>query len=200
MYKILYIHRYSTIHINCQVSDSVFVISSINPICFLCIYYKNNVQIIFVRWRGDSEIVEANAEHGFRLKKLIGMLCTTTAPFFVQSAKQHCRADLLTPESHMVKKCLRHFMKNLRFFLNLCPSGEGLSYMDSGVKRSSRQCRLADCTKKFVQVAFVRWRGDSKIVEANAEHDFRLKRLIGMFRTTKRAQYFCAICQATLPG
>ena len=80
MYKILYIHRYSTIHINCQVSDSVFVISSINPICFLCIYYKNNVQIIFVRWRGDSEIVEANAEHGFRLKKLIGMLCATLRP------------------------------------------------------------------------------------------------------------------------
>ncbi len=72
--------------------------------------------------------------------------------------------------------------------------------MDSGVKRSSRQCRLADCTKKFVQVAFVRWRGDSKIVEANAEHDFRLKRLIGMFRTIKRAQIFCAICQAALPG
>ena len=54
--------------------------------------------------------------------------------------------------------------------------------------------------KKIVQVAFVRWRGDSKIVEANAEHDFRLKRLIGMFRTIKRAQYFCAICQAALPG
>ena len=29
--------------------------------------------------------------------------------------------------------------------------------------------------KNIVQVAFVRWRGDSKIVEANAEHDFRLK-------------------------
>ena len=37
--------------------------------------------------------------------------------------------------------------------------------------------------KNIVQVAFVRWRGDSKIVEANAEHDFRLKRLIGMLRT-----------------
>ena len=96
-------------------------------------------------------------------------------------------------------------MKNLRFFLNLCPSCEGLSYMDSGVKRSSRQCRLADCTKKFVQVAFVRWRGDSKIVEANAEHDFCLKRLIGMLRTTNSktsfaAPFFCAICQAALPG
>jgi hypothetical protein len=54
--------------------------------------------------------------------------------------------------------------------------------------------------KNLVQVAFVRWRGDSKIVEANAEHDFRLKRLIGMFRTIKRAQIFCAICQAALPG
>ena len=28
-----------------------------------------------------------------------------------------------------IKKCLRHFMKNLRFFLNLCPSYGGLSYM-----------------------------------------------------------------------
>jgi hypothetical protein len=37
--------------------------------------------------------------------------------------------------------------------------------------------------KNIVQVAFVRWRGDSKIVEANAENDFRLKRLIGMLRT-----------------
>ena len=27
-----------------------------------------------------------------------------------------------------IKKCLRHFMKNLRFFFNLRPSGEGLSY------------------------------------------------------------------------
>ena len=54
--------------------------------------------------------------------------------------------------------------------------------------------------KNIVQVTFVRWRGDSKIVEANAEHDFRLKRLIGMLRTTKRAQIFCAICQAALPG
>ncbi len=46
------------------------------------------------------------------------------------------------------------------------------------------------------QVTFVRWRGDSKIVEANAEHDFRFKRLIGMLRTMERAQIFCAICQA----
>ncbi len=96
MYKILYIHRYSTIHINCQVSDSVFVISSINPICFLCIYYKNNVQIIFVRWRGDSEIVEANAEHGFRLKKLIGMLCATNSKtsFAAQIFCAICQAAL----------------------------------------------------------------------------------------------------------
>ena len=54
--------------------------------------------------------------------------------------------------------------------------------------------------KNIVQVAFVRWRGDSKIVEANAEHDFRLKRIIGMFRTMERVQFFCAICQAALPG
>ena len=57
--------------------------------------------------------------------------------------------------------------------------------------------------KNIVQMAFVRWRGDSKIVEANAEHDFRLKRLIGMLRTTNSktgfaAQFFCAICQAAL--
>ncbi len=54
--------------------------------------------------------------------------------------------------------------------------------------------------KNIVQVAFVRWRGDSKIVEANAEHDFRLKRLIGMLRTIKRVPFFCAICQAALQG
>ncbi len=29
--------------------------------------------------------------------------------------------------------------------------------------------------KNIVQVTFVRWRGDSKIVEANAEHDFVLR-------------------------
>ena len=37
-------------------------------------------------------------------------------------------------------------------------------------------------------------------METNAEHDFRLKRLIGMLRTIERAQIFCAICQAMLPG
>ena len=31
---------------------------------------------------------------------------------------------------------------------------EGLSYKDSGVKRSSRQCRLADCTKKYCASGF----------------------------------------------
>jgi len=29
----------------------------------------------------------------------------------------------------MVKKWLHHFMKNLRFFVNSCPSDDGLSYM-----------------------------------------------------------------------
>ena len=58
--------------------------------------------------------------------------------------------------------------------------------------------------KNIVQVIFVRWRGDSKIVEANAEHDFRLKRLIGMLRTIEKQNKFCAqifraICQTTLP-
>jgi len=53
--------------------------------------------------------------------------------------------------------------------------------------------------KNIGQVTFVRWRGDSKIVEANAEHDFRLKRLIEMLRTMERAQIFCAICQTPPP-
>ena len=74
-----------------------------------------------------------------------------------------------------------------------------LSYMDSGVKRSSRQCRLADCTKEYCASGFCTMKRRLKIVEANAEHDFRLKRLIGMLRTTKRAQIFCAICQTPLP-
>ena len=56
--------------------------------------------------------MEANAEHDFRLKRLIGMLRTTKRAqySFVPSAKRHCREDLLTPESYMVKKPLRHFM------------------------------------------------------------------------------------------
>ena len=62
----------------------------------------------------------------------------TCTNFFVQSAKRHCREDLLTPESYKVKKCLRHFMKNLRFFFSLRPSGEGLSYM---VKKNPA-CRI----------------------------------------------------------
>ena len=62
---------------------------------------KNIVQVAFVRWRGDSKIVEANAEHDFRLKRLIGMLRTTKRAqySFVLSAKRHCQEDLLTPES-----------------------------------------------------------------------------------------------------
>ena len=53
--------------------------------------------------------------------------------------------------------------------------------------------------KNIGQVTFVRWRGDSKIVETNAEYDFRLKRLIEMLRTMERAQIFCAICQTPPP-
>ncbi len=62
---------------------------------------KNIVQVAFVRWRGDSKIVEANAEHDFRLKRLIGMLRTMERAqySFVPSAKRHCQEDLLTPES-----------------------------------------------------------------------------------------------------
>ena len=70
---------------------------------------KNIVQVTFVRWRGDSKIVEANAEHDFRLKRLIGMLRTIAKQvlqhnFFVPYTRRHCRIDLLTPESHKVKK------------------------------------------------------------------------------------------------
>ena len=74
---------------------------------------KNIGQVTFVRWRGDSKIVEANAEHDFRLKRLIGMLRTKAKQvlrhkFFVLSAKRHCRIDLLTPESYMVNKKPAH--------------------------------------------------------------------------------------------
>ncbi len=50
--------------------------------------------------------MEANAEHDFRLKRLIGMFRTMKRAqySFVPSAKRHCRADLLTPESYKVKK------------------------------------------------------------------------------------------------
>ena len=52
--------------------------------------------------------MEANAEHDFRLKRLIGMLRTMERAqyFFVPSAKRHCQEDLLTPESYMLKKKL----------------------------------------------------------------------------------------------
>ncbi len=64
---------------------------------------KNIGQVTFVRWRGDSKIVEANAEHDFRFKRLIGMLRTIAKQvllhkFFVLSAKRHRRTDLLTPQ------------------------------------------------------------------------------------------------------
>lgn len=63
---------------------------------------KNIVQVIFVRWREDSKIVEANAEHDFRLKRLIGMPRTMERAlyFFVPSARRQYRTDLLTPESY----------------------------------------------------------------------------------------------------
>ena len=50
--------------------------------------------------------------------------------------------------SYYVKKCLRHFMKNLRFFSNLCPSGEGLSYMvkKNPASRTLRLRRVAAAT------------------------------------------------------
>ncbi len=62
---------------------------------------KNIGQVTFVRWRGDSKIVEANAEHDFCFKRLIGMLRTIERAqySFVPSAKRHSRADLLTLES-----------------------------------------------------------------------------------------------------
>ena len=55
---------------------------------------------------------------------------------------QHCGVI-----SYNIKKWLRHFMKNLRFFVNSCPSDNGLSYMDSGVKSPGCGARLAYCTK-----------------------------------------------------
>ena len=57
--------------------------------------------------------MEANAEHDFRLKRLIGMLRTIAKQvlrhkFFVPYAKRHCREDLLTPESYKVKNRTCH--------------------------------------------------------------------------------------------
>ena len=57
--------------------------------------------------------MEANAEHDFRLKRLIGMLRTIAKQvlrhnFFVPYAKRHCREDLLTTESYKVKKVQSH--------------------------------------------------------------------------------------------
>jgi len=46
---------------------------------------------------------------------------------------------------------------------------------------------LTGCTKERMPVTFARWRGDSKIVEAIAEHDFCCQRLIGMFRAMEQA-------------
>ncbi len=65
--------------------------------------------------------MEANSEHDFRLKRLIGMLRTIEkqnkfcTQIFVSFAKRHCRTDLLTPESYMeknAKRCCR-----LAFFM-----------------------------------------------------------------------------------
>ncbi len=97
--------------------------------------------------------MEANAEHDFRLKRLIGMLHTTNSitSFAAQIFCAICQAALpgrpfdtrilygkklpaagrgsdMLPLRRSAKKCLRHFMKNLRFFFNLFPSGEGISY------------------------------------------------------------------------
>ena len=59
----------------------------------------------------------------------------------VQYKIDNRKALVMSPKANYeldIKKCLQHFMKNLRFFLNLRPSDEGLSYMDSCVKCSSR--------------------------------------------------------------
>ena len=85
----------------------------VRPAVALGRWHKKIVQVAFVRWRGDSKIVEANAEHDFRLKRLIGMLRTKAKQvlrhkFFVPSAKRHCRIDLLTPQSYMVNKKSAH--------------------------------------------------------------------------------------------
>ena len=53
-----------------------------------------------------SSDLEANAEHDFRLKRLIGMPRTMERAqyFFVPSARRQCRTDLLTPESQEERK------------------------------------------------------------------------------------------------
>ncbi len=83
---------------------------------------KNIVQVIFVRWRGDSKIVEANAEHDFRLKRLIGMLRTTKRAqySFVPYAKRRCQTDLLTPKTYRNPK--------ITFYspLSIMPAGKKL--------------------------------------------------------------------------
>ncbi len=80
---------------------------------------ENIVQVTFVRWRGDSKIVEANAEHDFCFKRLIGMFRTMERAQYslVPSAKRRCRTELLTPESYQVKSSstalsLFHLLRN----------------------------------------------------------------------------------------
>ncbi len=60
----------------------------------------------------------------------------------VQYKIDNSKALVMSPKANYeldIKKCLQHFMKNLRFFLNLRPSDEGLSYM---VKKCLRHFNL----------------------------------------------------------
>ena len=87
---------------------------------------KNIVQVAFVRWRGDSKIVEANAEHDFRLKRLIGMLRTKAKQvlrhkFFVQYAKRAPQPGLLTPESYNTKRLLQN-SATLQYIVKTTPT------------------------------------------------------------------------------
>ncbi len=98
----------------------------------------------------------------------------------VQYKIDNSKALVMSPKANYeldIKKCLRHFMKNLRFFLNLRPSDEGLSYMDSGVKSSFRQYRLADCAKKWCAFGCTEHSDEplkTKIVFSIGFHDFRV--------------------------
>ncbi len=54
--------------------------------------------------------------------------CIAPKTLGLSSRYPHDKFTRLHGLSYKGKKWLRHFMKNLRFFVNLCPSGDGLSY------------------------------------------------------------------------
>ena len=59
---------------------------------------KNIVQVAFVRWRGDSKIVEAAAEHDFCSEAYRNVLCNRVRTISaVLSAGQGQRTEPLAP-------------------------------------------------------------------------------------------------------